>query len=371
MHISKKQVTIIIILGILCMAIYLIASYEKPTYAPLKEGGKGALSSSAALTKPIPKKTTPDIELTGMDHVVHKVFYSDKPTVLLFFASWCPYCNEDAPKLVELQEKYRDKVNVYGINVINRDEYKEVAAYIDKHEITYPVLVDKKDEYYNYYGHAGFPSLFFVDRYGEVVDSIIGSADFDFIEDSFQYLIDVDEIGQASLKNSLREESFEDESAEKYLTRLDEDFDENLAARELKAQMVDVVKAFGAMLREKDSAEMETVIDSMVVERSASDELSGRKANKELFEKAMVDRLALDSQDEAENEYASDAWSEEVKQLSNISLGKLVSVEYAKDDSAAQFYYYHKGSDYIAYVEFIRSGDSYLLNEVDVFKPSE
>lgn len=370
MHKFKIRTTVSILLAALCIAIYLIVSYEKPDRAPVRESGKAESGSPAGLTK-LPKKTTPDIVLTGMDHSDYKVFYSDKPTVLLFFVSWCPYCNEDAPKLMKLYEKYKDKVNVYGINVINKDEYKEVAAYIDQHKITYPVLVDKTNEYYDYYGHTGFPSLFFVDRNGEVVDSYIGSTDESDMEDSFEYLIAIDEEGQASLKKTLREESDEDETAAKYLTRLQEDFDEKTAARELKSQMVEVVRAFGKLLKDKDMTELESVIDQMVVERTFYNGLSGREANKALFREAVVERDALLSEAEGEDALAAEAADEAAGKLIKASLSKLMLLDYIKDDSAAEFLYYVSGTDYFVYAQFIKVGDAYLMNEVDVYLPAE
>lgn len=117
------------------------------------------------------------------------VDFAEKPTVLSIFTSWCPYCNEDAPKMVALHEKYKDKINVYGINVTNRDELSEVKNYVEQHEITYPVLLDKTGDVYKYYGGDGFPALCFVNTDGEIIDYIIGSLDQDEIEASFKKLL--------------------------------------------------------------------------------------------------------------------------------------------------------------------------------------
>lgn len=117
-------------------------------------------------------------ELTSID-------FTEKPTVLVLFTSWCPYCNEDAPKLVKLYDKYKDRVNVYGINLTYRDDLDEAKAYIHSHKITYPVLLDETGNVHNQYGKTGFPALFFFNSKGQFIDRIIGSTDYNSIESAF------------------------------------------------------------------------------------------------------------------------------------------------------------------------------------------
>lgn len=127
-------------------------------------------------------------ELASTNEV--QIHFSEKPTVLLLFTSWCPYCNEDAPKIVALNEKYKDRFNIYGINLLYRDELSEVKAYVDQHQITYPILLDETGSFHEKYGKTGFPALFFINKQGKVIDQIIGSADISMIEDSFLYLVE-------------------------------------------------------------------------------------------------------------------------------------------------------------------------------------
>jgi thiol-disulfide isomerase/thioredoxin len=119
-----------------------------------------------------------------------QIKFSEKPTVLVFFTSWCPYCNEDAPKMVSLYEKYKDKVNIYGINPTYRDDLSEVEQYVKKYNIEYPVLLDETGALYKHYGEPGFPTLYFIDSEGEVFDQIFGSTDIEVIENSFNILIE-------------------------------------------------------------------------------------------------------------------------------------------------------------------------------------
>lgn len=48
--------------------------------------------------------------------------YKDKPIILHFWATWCPYCKKLQPKLVELQQKYQNSgVKIVAIS-FNEDE---------------------------------------------------------------------------------------------------------------------------------------------------------------------------------------------------------------------------------------------------------
>lgn len=118
-----------------------------------------------------------------------EVDFAEKPTVLSLFTSWCPYCNEDAPKMIALHEKYKDQINIYGINVTNRDELSEVKSYVEEHGIKYPVLLDQTGDVYKYYGGDGFPALCFVNTDGEIIDYIIGSVSQEDMEASFKKLL--------------------------------------------------------------------------------------------------------------------------------------------------------------------------------------
>ncbi|OAB38648.1 hypothetical protein PMSD_06440 [Paenibacillus macquariensis subsp. defensor] len=97
--------------------------------------------------------------------------------------------DEDAPKIVRLHNKYKKDMNLYGINLISRDDIQDVRDFIEKYNIEYPILLDESGSIYKKYGGSGFPSLYFFNSKGEVIDQIIGSTDIATIESSFSHLI--------------------------------------------------------------------------------------------------------------------------------------------------------------------------------------
>lgn len=56
--------------------------------------------------------------------------HSGKPKIINFWASWCPYCNKEAPHLASLYETYKDKVEFIFVNVTTSDSIPEARKYI-------------------------------------------------------------------------------------------------------------------------------------------------------------------------------------------------------------------------------------------------
>src|SRR5690606_21739558 len=48
----------------------------------------------------------------------------DKALLINFWASWCGPCELEAPELVKLQNKYRDRLDIYAVNVTKLDTVK-------------------------------------------------------------------------------------------------------------------------------------------------------------------------------------------------------------------------------------------------------
>ncbi|NEW04874.1 TlpA family protein disulfide reductase [Paenibacillus sp. SYP-B3998] len=115
-----------------------------------------------------------------------RIIFRDKPTAILFFTSWCPYCKEDAPKIVSVYEKYKNEINLYGVNLINRDDRDEVDKYVHKYKIGYPILLDEDSILYKKYGSPGFPTLVFFDKNGKETKRIVGSTDQNIIDAQFR-----------------------------------------------------------------------------------------------------------------------------------------------------------------------------------------
>ena len=103
----------------------------------------------------------PDWTLQGADGKSLN-FYRDsagRPTVLLFWATWCPYCRRLMPRLETVRQEFASEVNFYALNIW---ENGDPAACLADNGYGFHLLL-KADEVAETYGIKGTPGLFVVD----------------------------------------------------------------------------------------------------------------------------------------------------------------------------------------------------------------
>lgn len=113
-----------------------------------------------------------------------------KPVVINFWASWCGPCRLEAPELVKLYDKYKEKLEIYAINLTTQDSVENAKAFADEFGFTFPVLLDKdaKKSVDDLYRVLAIPTTFFVDKNGIIVDKVMGLTDPKALESKFKNL---------------------------------------------------------------------------------------------------------------------------------------------------------------------------------------
>ena len=91
---------------------------------------------------------------------------SQKPTLLVFWATWCPTCVEEIPVLNEWTEKYPG-LQILGVNV--QEPAERVRPFVKKYKIRYQVLLDEEGEAAQQYGLVGVPSTILLAKGGKVI----------------------------------------------------------------------------------------------------------------------------------------------------------------------------------------------------------
>jgi len=119
-----------------------------------------------------PTATLPDLKgapMTIPDAVAGKV------VILHFWTDWCSYCLVEMPALESLYNRYRDRGLV--VVAVNVGQPKEtVTAFLQKVQVTYPVLLDAETKVTKAYGVLGVPRTFFLDRNGAIRFKVLGDA---------------------------------------------------------------------------------------------------------------------------------------------------------------------------------------------------
>jgi thiol-disulfide isomerase/thioredoxin len=139
--------------------------------------------------------------------------------VVEFWATWCPPCLDAMPQLTALQSKYRDKLTVVGVNVLEsamgQGDENSVRAFVSKGRpaMGYTVAMDdpmKQPVFTGWMISAGLcclPTAFIVDRKGAIVwvGSTAASTSYSFDEALHDTLSDKPDLIRAgALQESTR-----------------------------------------------------------------------------------------------------------------------------------------------------------------------
>ena len=73
---------------------------------------------------------------TGTEKAIH---FDQGTTLVVFWEVWCPHCQREVPKLQEMSEKYKGKMEIVGLTRITKSATEEkVVAFLDENKVTYP-----------------------------------------------------------------------------------------------------------------------------------------------------------------------------------------------------------------------------------------
>lgn len=123
-----------------------------------------------------PRAAAPALALSDLDgRSVSLASLRGDVVVLYFWATWCPYCQKELPTTVqELARRYRDRRLV--VLAVNLEEGRDkVRAWVKKHGISVPVLLDGNGEVSGDYRVTATPTAVLVDRDGRTVARAVGT----------------------------------------------------------------------------------------------------------------------------------------------------------------------------------------------------
>lgn len=128
----------------------------------------GAPSSVAAAA------LAPDFTLQKLDGgtIALSEFKGKKPVVVDFWASWCPNCRRDMPKMNAMYPKYKDKVEIIGVNL--RESEGTVKEFVAENGIGFPIALDPSGQAARAFGIQYTNTHFLIDKEGNMVRAIPG-----------------------------------------------------------------------------------------------------------------------------------------------------------------------------------------------------
>lgn len=124
-------------------------------------------------------QVAPDFALTNLNGtMVRLADFKGKVVLINVWATWCPPCVRETPRLVRLADEYTAHgLVVLGVNATYQDTEADVRAFVAQQQMSYPVLLDPDNVVGLRYPTRLMPSTFLVDRAGLIRAVRVGEID--------------------------------------------------------------------------------------------------------------------------------------------------------------------------------------------------
>jgi peroxiredoxin len=132
-------------------------------------------------------------DLTGKIHSMAE--FKGQITMINFWATWCPPCVEEVPKLNRLYTRYKTSgIQIIGI-AMDKDSLSLLDQFVKKNDIFYLVLVGNEQALSNLSTGAlgknfqGIPTTLLLDKKGQLYKRFDGSFDIEQLEEGLKTLL--------------------------------------------------------------------------------------------------------------------------------------------------------------------------------------
>ena len=124
-------------------------------------------------------KLAPDFKLPGLNgKMVSLSDYRGKVVLVNIWATWCRPCVAEMPSLEKLYQQLKgDAFEILAVSV-DTTGGSAVAPFMNKHNLTFPALVDTGGITRLMYNTTGVPESFIINRQGILAKKIVGPLDW-------------------------------------------------------------------------------------------------------------------------------------------------------------------------------------------------
>jgi len=123
----------------------------------------------SSLIGPVVGLYAPDFSLTdlGSGQQVTLSQFDGQPVLLFFWATWCPYCNNEMDSIKTIAQTYND-IGLVVLTINAAEDYATVSSFQSTHLLTFPILLDPDSDVQSAYQVDAIPRHFFVNSSGRV-----------------------------------------------------------------------------------------------------------------------------------------------------------------------------------------------------------
>ncbi|MDP4172008.1 MAG: redoxin domain-containing protein, partial [Bacillota bacterium] len=105
--------------------------------------------------------------------------FKGKRVMLNFWATWCPPCKAEMPDMEKFYKKGQKDLIILAVNI---DPQLDVKGFAKANGLTFPILLDEKDEVNTKYHILSIPTTYFIDSKGIIKDKFTGAMPLDAMQ---------------------------------------------------------------------------------------------------------------------------------------------------------------------------------------------
>lgn len=128
--------------------------------------------AAAPQGKSLPATMVPSATVQTLDgrRVQLADLVAGNPSMLIFWASWCPSCRQQVPSYKAAHERFRGTaLQFVTVNAGVRETLETVRGYVKENDLPYLVLFDTGQEALSAYRVSGTPTVLLLNAGGEIV----------------------------------------------------------------------------------------------------------------------------------------------------------------------------------------------------------
>lgn len=195
-----KRILFIMVLFVAIFSIVLVILNKHPSLA--SNDGTKSVKKTVNMQKDInQKENVPKVGLEVGDIAPNLTLenlagqtdtlsqYRGKKVLLNFWATWCSPCQEEIPQLVQFDKKPdHNKIVILGVNLTAMETggVQAVKTFSQKHGMSFPILLDTKEDAMITYGVVTIPTTYLLNEQGVITAKHIGPIDVAWINEQFK-----------------------------------------------------------------------------------------------------------------------------------------------------------------------------------------
>ncbi len=154
----------------------LVAAALVAAAAGVLVGLRGTSAPPLRVGTPAPDFSLPS--LAGPDRSLAEL--RGRVVFVNFWATWCAPCKEEAPSLDRLYRSFpRESFEILAVSIDAPGLDREVGAFGDEYELSFPILLDPEQRTYAAYQASGVPETVVVGVDGRLIERFVGPRDWD------------------------------------------------------------------------------------------------------------------------------------------------------------------------------------------------